>query len=209
MNKELEILDELKKLSSILSRVIGSSEMPESKRFSKAALDKAAKEFKKLETQRGEWVNNEGIRKYIKNAPYYAARFIVEELKFKNYYKRGHEYYLSKSDLIKLAKELKDRDVNLSRYVQLKEDKKKFDQYLEKVVVNPSKLPYELPNDMVDISTSKPPAPLLPQIREHIKQLKKEFEEFEYGGNFTVIDPLVSFFTDPLVSLQTDPLVSE
>lgn len=29
------------------------------------------------------------------------------------------------------------------------------------------------------------------------------------GGNFTVIDPLVSFFTDPLVSLQTDPLVSE
>ena len=196
MKNELEILDELKKLNLIVSKVIGSSEMSESKRFSKAALERAAKEFKKLETERGEWVNNEGIRKYIKHAPYYAGRFIVEELKFKNYYKRGHEFYLNKSDLIKLAQELKNRDVNLARYVELKNDKAKFDQYLEKIMANPSKMPFNLPDDMVDITTSKPPAPLLPQIREHVKQLKKEFEEFEYGKYIDIYRDSYAMFKD-------------
>jgi len=64
------------------------------------------------------------------------------------------------------------------------------------MIVNPSKLPYELPNDMVDISTSKPPAPLLPQIRDHIKQLKQEFEEFEYGKYLDVYRDSYAMFKD-------------
>lgn len=196
MKKDDEILLELKKLNLLISKVIGSSELPENKKFSKAAIDKAALEFKKLAIQRGEWVSNEGIRKYIKHTPYYAARFIVEELKFKNYFKRGHEYYLNKEDLIKLAQELKDRDVNLQRYVELKTDKEKFDKYLEKIIKNPSKIPYELPKDMVDITTSNPPPPLVSKIREHVKQLKKDFEEFEYNKYIDVYRDSYAMFKD-------------
>lgn len=197
MDKEQQILNQLEKLNKVLSKVIGSSDLPESKKFSKEAIDKAANEFKKLAIQRGEWVNNEGIRKYIKNAPYYAAaKFIVEDLKFKNYFKRGHEYYLNKYDLIKLAQELKDKDVNLRRYLELKNDKEKFDKYIEKILQNPSKIPYELPEDMIDITTSNPPHPSVLKIREHVKQLKKEFEEGEYNKYIDVYRDSYAMFKD-------------
>lgn len=145
---ENQILEELKKLNLVLSKVIGSSELPEASRFSKKAIDKAAKEFQKLAIQRGEWVKNEHISKYIKNAPYYSAKFIVEDLKFKNYFKRGNEYYLNKEDLIKLGKEL------------------------------------------------NPPRPLVSQIRDHIKQLKKEFEEREYGKYIDIYRDSYAMFKD-------------
>lgn len=196
MKKDDEILSELRKLNLLISKVIGSSELPENKKFSKAAIEKASIEFKKLAIQRGEWVNNEGIRKYIKHTPYYAARFIVEELKFKNYFKRGHEYYLNKEDLIKLAQELKDKDVNIKRYVELKTDKEKFDKYLGNIIKNPSKIPFELPNDMFDITTSNPPPPLVSKIREHIKLLKKEFEEFEYNKYIDIYRDSYAMFKD-------------
>lgn len=193
---ENQILEELKKLNLVLSKVIGSSELPEASRFSKKAIDKAAKEFQKLAIQRGEWVKNEHISKYIKNAPYYSAKFIVEDLKFKNYFKRGNEYYLNKEDLIKLGKELKERDVNLKRYLELKSDQQKFNQYLEKVLKNPSKIPYKLPADIKDVTTSNPPRPLVSQIRDHIKQLKKEFEEREYGKYIDIYRDSYAMFKD-------------
>ncbi|MBK7310362.1 MAG: hypothetical protein IPI93_06110 [Sphingobacteriaceae bacterium] len=196
MDKEIEILNELKKLNTVLSKVLGSSELTESKRFSKESIDKAAKEFQKLAIQRGEWVKNEGISKYIKNAPYNPAKFIIEELKFGNYFKRGHQYYLNKTDLIKLGQELKDRDVNLKRYLEFKDDKAKFDKYLKKVLKNPSKIPYELPEDMLNITTSKPPSPLISKIREHVKQLKREFEECEYGKHIDVYQDSYAMFKD-------------
>jgi hypothetical protein len=196
LDMEAEILNELKKLNTILSKVIGSSELPESKRFSKTEIDKAASEFKELAIRRGEWIDNEGISKYIKKAPYGSAKFIIEEFRFANYFKRGQKYYLNKTDLIDLSLELKERDVNLARYIELRNDKAKFDKYLEKTLKNPSKIPFELPDDMKDITTSKAPAPLVSKIREHVKQLKREFEEFKYSEHIDVYHDSYAMFKD-------------
>ena len=49
-----QILVELKEFKSILSHLIGTSELNRKEQFSKDALDKAAKQFMKMTAQRGE-----------------------------------------------------------------------------------------------------------------------------------------------------------
>ena len=61
-----QILSEIKELKSLLAKVIGTSELPPEQQFSVEAIDKAAKEFQKLAIDRGEWVKDEDISKFIK-----------------------------------------------------------------------------------------------------------------------------------------------
>ena len=76
------ILDEIKQLRSAVSKLIGTSDQPLKKQFSKSALDRAAIQFQKLGIERGEWVEGYNISKYIKKAPYDAGNFIIREFGF-------------------------------------------------------------------------------------------------------------------------------
>src|SRR5688572_19055125 len=100
---EKEILFEIKQLRADISKLIGTSELQPKDQFSKEALDKAAKQFQKLSIERGEWIEEYNISRYIKNAHYRAGAFIRQEFGFSNYFKRGQTYYYNKKDLIALA----------------------------------------------------------------------------------------------------------
>ena len=86
-----ELLAEIKELKAAISTLIGTSDLHPEEQFSKEALYKAAKQFQKLSIERGEWVNDSDITKYIKNAHYRAGAFIIREFNFTNYFKSRSE----------------------------------------------------------------------------------------------------------------------
>lgn len=176
---EKELLIEIKELKSILAQLIGTADLPSKERFSKEALAKAAKEFQSLSIERGEWVKDYDISKHIRNAGYRAGAFIRQEFGFSNYFKKGHVYYYNKKDLIALGKELKQKNVDLSRYIELKEDQTKFKKYLAAAFDNNKQKTkmksYNIPEYVKDIITSSPKAPSPDIIRDNIKALKEEF----------------------------------
>ncbi|WP_394772930.1 hypothetical protein [Flavobacterium sp.] len=178
-----EILSEIKELRTALTQVLGISDLPPDQQFLKEALNKAAKEFQKLNIERGQWVADHSVGKYIKNAGYRAGAFIRQEFGFSNYFKRGQTYYYSKKDLISLGKELKERNVDLGRYMEFIEDRTKFKKYVSEAAQNnKGKLKnksYKLPADVNNITTSPPPMPEVNVIREDIKRLKEEFFEYK------------------------------
>jgi len=178
MDNQDKILNEIKSIKTLLAKVVGTSELPQKLQFSKTAIDKVAVEFQKLSIQRGEWIEGSDIKKIIRHAPYNPSKFLINELKFINYFKRGNNLYFNKKDIVELGKELKERGVNLERYIEYKEDQAKFEKYIEQIINNPAKLPYQLPEDARDISTSNPPRPSVKLIREDLDRLKKEFIQF-------------------------------
>ncbi len=64
---EDKILNELKQIRQLLSELIGTAELPASEKFSKEAIAKAAKEFRKMSIERGEWISSDNINTVIKN----------------------------------------------------------------------------------------------------------------------------------------------
>ena len=122
---EDRILKEIKELKSVIAQVIGSSELPAKQKFSKEAIAKAAKEFQKLSIERGEWLVESDIHKVIRKAPWRAGKFIIEKFGFNNYFTRGRTLYFNRKDLVALSAELKKRNIDLSRYIELEEDKEK------------------------------------------------------------------------------------
>ena len=178
-----EILSEIKELRTALTQVLGISDLPPDQQFLKEALNKAAKEFQKLNIERGQWVADHSVGKYIKNAGYRAGAFIRQEFGFSNYFKRGQTYYYSKKDLISLGKELKERNVDLGRYMEFIEDRTKFKKYMSEAAQNnKGKLKnksYKLPADVNNITTSPPPMPGASVIRDDIKRLKEEFFQYK------------------------------
>ena len=180
-----EILSEIKELRTALTQVLGISDLPPDQQFLKEALNKAAKEFQKLNIERGQWVADHSVGKYIKNAGYRAGAFIRQEFGFSNYFKRGQTYYYSKKDLISLGKELKERNVDLGRYMEFIEDRTKFKKYMSEAAQNnKGKLKnksYKLPADVNNITTSPPPMPGASVIREDINRLKEEFFQYKFS----------------------------
>ena len=173
-----EIVNELKEIRIILAKLIGSSEMPVEQQFSIEALNKAAKEYQKLAIQRGEWILEREIAMCIPGAQWNCGKTIREEFGFTNFFKRGKSYYYNKNDLIALGKELKERNIILSRYIELKADQINFQKKIESIANNPKKgkgRPYLISKDLKDITTSAPPTPAADLIREDLKQLKEQF----------------------------------
>lgn len=170
-------MSEIKLLRGVISQLVGTSDLPIKQQFSKEALDKAAKEFQKLSSERDDWVKDSDIAKYIKNAPYHAGKFIIEEFKFNNYFKRGHTYYLNKKTLLVLSQELKARNIDLSRLIEYRGDREKFLKFFSKVQENKKgkKKSFEIEDDLHDITTSAIPKPSVDKIRDHINQLKEQF----------------------------------
>lgn len=173
-----QILTELKELRYALSKIAGTSDLPTEAQFSVTALDKAASEFKKMQIARGEWIPENEISKYVKNAGWSSGSFIRTELNFSNYFKQGRSYYYNKTDLIALSKELKDRNVNLSRYIEYRASEAAFKRKVTEAAKNKKankRRPYELPDELREITTSETPLPSVDLVKADIKSLEDEF----------------------------------
>jgi len=181
-NMEDRVLKEVKKIRELLSELVGTSELPTSQKFSKEALTKAAREFKKLSIERGEWLSDNEISKIIKNAPWRSGKFIIEKFEFANYFKRGHITYFNKKDLIDLNKELKLRNINIKDYIELTEDQAKFEKLVYNINLtkgSKKKMHFNIPDDLRDI-TSKPYSPPSEEIvRKEIESLMQDFTKFD------------------------------
>jgi len=181
ISREDKILSELKQLKQLFAVLLGSEDQPAKERFSRESITKAAKEFKKMQAARGEWVENYDVRKVIKNAPYYPGKLLIEEFQFKNYFKRGSTYYFKKKDLIDLNKELKKRNINLETYSDLLNDQEKFQKYIDSIS-NPEgskkRRRFKIPEGLENIFSEPYSPPNEELVRNEIESLWKEYEEF-------------------------------
>jgi hypothetical protein len=177
-----QILTELKELQTVIAKLVGSTDFPEQDRFSIEKIEKAAKEFKKLFTERGEWIREYDLDKYFKGVSYGAGAFIRNEFGFSNYFKKGNTCFYNRKDIISLAKELKDRNVNLSNYMEFMADQENFKKKIAIAAANKKaigKRPYVLPDNVQDIAATDPPRPPVELVRKDLEDLKKEFFEYK------------------------------
>jgi hypothetical protein len=179
---EKEIYNELKAIREAITRIVGTYNKPSTEQFSIEALDKAAKHFQKLSIERGEWVEEGDIEKIIKSAPWRAGKFLREHFMFSNYFKRGQAYYYNKSDLQAFAQELKNRNIDLKRYIEYVEDEAKFNAAMEKAAENKKEktVTFFIPDDVHDITSSAAKPPPRDIIKEDIKNLKREYRQNDF-----------------------------
>ena len=178
-----ELLSEIRSLKAAIATLIGTSDLSPKEQFSKEALDKAAKQFQKLSIERGDWISDSDISKFIKKAPYRAGTFIIKEFQFSNYFKTGYNYYFNKNDIIELSVELKKRNIDLKRYMELLEDQDKFQKHIASAAANKKaskkKQAFQILKGINNITTSPIPMPPAEIIKADIKRLKDEFFEHE------------------------------
>jgi len=179
---EDQILKEIKELRSLLSQLIGTSDLPAKEKFSKESITKARAEFKKLSVERGEWIPEHSISSIIKKAPYSPGKFIIEKFGFTNFFVRGKSLYFNKKDLVALKDELKKRNINLGRYIELVEDQEKFKKYLE-TTKDPKgakkRQRFKIPDELKDIDTLPYNHPPREVVKKHIETLLEEFNAFK------------------------------
>ena len=176
-----ELLAEIRSLKAAIATLIGTSDLSPKEQFSKETLDKAAKQFQKLSIERGDWISDDNIDKFIKKAPYRSGAFIIKEFQFSNYFKTGYNYYFNKNDLIELSNELKKRNIDLKRYMEMVGDQAKFQKLIQSAAVNKNaskkKQAFQIPKGINNITTSPIPKPSADIIKADIKRLKDEFFE--------------------------------
>ena len=182
LNREDEVFSELKQIRKILSAIIGTSDLNEKEKFSQEAITKAAKEFQKMQIERGEWVGGYDIRKVIKHSTYNSPKLLIDQFQFKNYFKRGNKYYFNKSDLVELNKELIKRNIHLEKYEELLQDKEKFQKYIQSI--SAKKLDktikrYKIPKELENVYSVPYSLPIEQQIRDEIKTLLGEYKKFD------------------------------
>lgn len=174
MNKQ--ILEELKDLKSVVYKLAGISEQSDESPISTEAIEKATKEFRSLEIQRGEWLQDYDLDKYFKGVGYGAGKFIREVFEFKDYFNKGRTIYYKKSSILKLRDELKSRNVNLASFIELKNDKESFQNSIDKYLATKPKgrKPFALPEYFENINLDKlqPPVEL---VQEDLKKLHEEY----------------------------------
>lgn len=175
---EEKILKEIKQIRLILSELVGTSDLPASERFSKEAISKASKEYRKLAIERGQWLSNHEIDTVIKNSPWRAGKIIIDKFGFSNYFKRGSTFYYNRKDLIALNKELKKKNINLKEYADLLEDQEKFHKYVNSINTNKRKR-YKIPDELRDINSKPYSPPSEELVKNEIKKLMDEFDRFD------------------------------
>ncbi len=204
-----QILAELKELKSILAKLTGTSDLPVETAFSPEALTKAARHFQKMEAERGEWVSENDISKYVKSADWRAGKFIRTEFGFSAFIKQGYHYLYSKKHLLTLDKELKERNIDLKRYMEYKWDEADFKKKLTAGKKDiKGKRAYQLPAGLTDISTSPIPMPTADTVRADLNRLKDEFFQQKlaeyvdiYRGNHAMLKFMYHFekYIDPQI----------
>lgn len=181
LNREDKILTELKQLRKLFTVLLGTDELPTKEKFSRAAVAKAAKDYRKMQAERGEWISSSDVDNIIKHAPYNPAKILIEEFQFKNYFKRGSTYYFKKRDLQDLNLELKERNINLKVYEELLRDREKFQKYIASVTQSEGsrkRKRFTVPEGLENIFSEPYSAPNEELVRNEINALWKEFEEF-------------------------------
>lgn len=180
---EDQILKEIREIKAILSRITSSDELPARQRFSKAVLDKTAREFMKLSIERGDWIKEYEIYRIFPKIYGYPGKFIIEHFALTSYFKKGKSLYFNRKDLVALKNELKQRKVNLGKYMELERDKEKFHKCLESIKAPKVKIKrarFKIPEDLRNID-SIPYTIQEEVIREHLKKLEDEFRKFNIG----------------------------
>jgi hypothetical protein len=86
------ILRELQELKAILATVIGTADRVGEDSFSSEALNQAAKLFLKMSIERGDWMPEDNLHKYLGPCPWNAGAFIRKEFAFTSWVKKGREY---------------------------------------------------------------------------------------------------------------------
>jgi uncharacterized protein (UPF0216 family) len=193
-----QILEELKEIKTAIATLAGTSHLPPKEQLSVAVLDKVAIEFKKLSKQSDEWLSEHDLYKYFKDSRYGTGKFIREEFKFSNYFKHGKSHYYNRTDIQALAKELKERNVKLPRYMELKEEENNLKKRIASALLNKraskGKKAYHLTDDVQDINISDYPKPSTELIKEDLKNIQEEFFKYKmedyidiYRGNYAMV----------------------
>ena len=175
----------------LLSELAGTSNLPASERFSKEAIAKAASEFRKLAVQRGEWVPSHDISKVIRKAPWNSSKVIIEKFGFTNYFKRGSTYYFNRKDLVALSKELKARNIDLEKYVELVNDQEKFQKYITGILLpkgTKTKKHFRIPDSLRDIFSTPYSAPTEQLVRDEIQVLMEDYKKFALSEYIDLYD---------------------
>jgi hypothetical protein len=82
--------------NDLRKKLLGTEGQPAKEKFSKSAIAKAANEFKKMQTARGEWISSDELNQVIIHADWRSGKIIIEQFHFKNYFKRGSTYYFKR-----------------------------------------------------------------------------------------------------------------
>ena len=174
-----EILAELKALRAAVATLAGTADLPDGEQLNVAALEKVAKEFKKLSSARKQWVEEYQLSSIFKDVRYGAGKFLREELGFTAFFKHGRGHYYHRKSLLALARELKDRKVNLARYIEYKTEKAKFEAKAKTAPGKKKLAVYVLAADMNRIETSATPLPPKILVTDEIRRLQEEFSAFK------------------------------
>jgi hypothetical protein len=204
---EKEILEELKQFKSLFLKVTGTSDIPATEIFKKEALDKAAKQFQKMEIQRGEWVAESDLSNYFKDVSWMAGKFIREEFEFTAWIKHGKEFHYNKQAIKELVKELKERNLHLGRYIEYKRSQAEFQMKVDTAKERSQRL-YLLPDDARNVSTSPIPMPDVELVKADLERLKAEFFIYKmadyvdiYKSNYSMLKTIYYFekYIDPML----------
>ena len=171
---EDKIFTEIKQIRKLLSELVGTTDLPVTQKFSKEAISKAAKEFRKLSIERGQWITSYEIKQIIKHADWNSGKIIIEKFEFTNYFKRGSTLYFNKKDLVELNKELKKRNINLEKYGELLNDKEKFQKYVNSILIakgSKTRKHFKIPDGLKDIFSKPYSAPTEELVRKEIEVL--------------------------------------
>jgi len=176
------LLREIQELKAILSIVIGTADRVGEDRFSTEALKQAAKLFLKMSIERGDWVDEDDLSKYLGPCPWRPGDFIRKEFAFTSWVKKGHGYRYSKKDLEALGQELKAHNIDLQRYQEFLNDKAAFDKKAAKqsALPAPKSKPFHFPKGVKNITTSEIQKPEPELVRQDLAQLKQAFKEGKF-----------------------------
>jgi hypothetical protein len=122
------------------------------------------------------------MHRVVKNASWNCSKVILEKFEFSNYFKRGHTIYFNRRDLIELNMELKKRNIDLKKYVELVDDKEKFQKYVDGIIQPKGKKTrkrFKVPESLRDIFSTPYSAPTEQLVRDEIETLMEEYIKFD------------------------------
>ncbi|MBN8852404.1 MAG: hypothetical protein J0H07_11155 [Sphingobacteriales bacterium] len=186
-----KIFTELHELRLLLAKVVGTADQPKEKQFSEEAIANAAKAYRKMTIDRGDWLTENELPKYLGPCPpWRAGAFIQEAFAFNHVIKKGREYLYYKKDIEALGQEVKAHNINLRRYKEFIDDKAAFDKKVA-AAKGPAKKGskdkrYQMPPNVNNITTNAIPKPDAELVRQDLANLKTEFNQGKYEAYIDV-----------------------
>jgi hypothetical protein len=177
-----EIIQEIRELKQLLEKIIGLKNETPDKKYSEESIANAQKLYLKMSIERGDWVKEGEIGRYIKSLPWNPGAFIRKEFEFTNWIKRGHEYLYSKKELIALGEELEARKIDCKLYDEFLRDKSAFDKRMSVIEEARNKKipPWKIQKGLKNVQTTESPKPDPEKVRQHLAELKKDFKTNKY-----------------------------